>query len=101
MQFTAHADEGQILVTTIPAEKGWSAYVDGEQAETKTWLNAFLSLNLSAGEYTVELRYTTPGLLSGVALGGASVLILVLAVVWRKRKRKAGTIAINTSEEMS
>lgn len=81
-------NEGQTLVTTIPAEKGWAAYVDGARVETGTWLNAFLSLELPAGDHVVELRYTAPGLIPGAALGLVSALGLVLATVCSRRKRR-------------
>lgn len=78
---TARSGEGQVLATTIPAESGWTAYVDGQKVETKVWLNAFLALELPAGEHHVELRYTAPGLVPGAALGAASALALVVLAV--------------------
>ena len=87
VRLTAQADGSETLVTTIPAESGWSAYVDGQKVETDTWLNAFLALDLPAGEHQIELRYTTPGLAPGVILGCASVLALVGLEVLRRRKR--------------
>lgn len=95
VRLAVRVDEGQTLATTIPAEKGWSAYVDGARAQTGTWLNAFLSLMLPAGEHTVELRYTAPGLIPGAALGGVSALVLILAAVWSRRKGKADTTPAN------
>ena len=84
----ASVNEGQTLVTTIPAEKGWAAYVDGARAEAGTWLSTFLSLKLPAGEHTVEFRYTAPGSIPGMALGAASALGLVLAMVRSRRRRR-------------
>ena len=88
VRLTAHVDEGQTLVTTIPAEKGWSAYVDGARAETGTWLSAFLSIELPAGEHCVELRYTPPGLVPGLVLGGCSVLALALSIALRRMQNR-------------
>ena len=85
----ASVNEEQTLVTTIPAEKGWAAYVDGVRVEPGTWLNAFLSLELPTGEHTVELCYTAPGLVPGLVLGGVSALGLALAVVWSRRRQWA------------
>ena len=61
--------------------------MDGERTETGIWLDAFLSLEFPAGEHTIELRYTAPGLVPGIVLGGVSLLGLVL-VVCAKRGRK-------------
>ena len=61
--------------------------MDGEKADMGTWLDTFLALDLPAGEHEVELRYTPPGLLPGLALGALSLAGLALAMV-KKRKRR-------------
>ncbi len=87
VRLSASSGGDKTLVTTIPAEDGWTAYVDGEKAEMGTWLDTFLALDLPAGEHEVELRYTPPGLLPGLALGALSLAGLALAMV-KKRKRR-------------
>lgn len=99
VELKVQTDEEQTLATTIPAENGWTAYVDGEQVEAKTWLDAFLALKLPAGEHTVELRYTAPGLIPGIVLGGVSLLGLMLAAVFSKRR--TGGSASNGSSRIS
>ena len=91
VRLTVTADSPRKLLTTIPAEDGWRAYVDGERVETAAWLDTFLSLDLPAGAHAVELRYTTPGLAAGLALGLVSAAGLALAYTKRnlsKRKYK-------------
>lgn len=87
VRLTAQSDGTETLVTTIPAESGWTAYVDGQKAKTEVWLNAFLALNLSAGEHKIELRYTAPGLVPGVALGCVSALALAGVEVLKRQKK--------------
>lgn len=87
VRLTARAEAEKTLVTTIPAESGWTAYVDGEKVETDTWLGVFLALNLPVGEHRIELRYTAPGLVSGVALGVVSALALTGLEVLHRRKK--------------
>lgn len=78
------------LLTTIPAEEGWTAWVDGKRTETGVWLDTFLMLDLPAGTHSVELRYTPPGLWAGLTLGllSAAGLALILWTEWAKRGRK-------------
>lgn len=76
-------EEGQLILTTIPAEGGWTVRVDGEKASAETFLGAFLAVPASAGAHTVELRYTAPGLYPALALGG--VALLWAAVVLLRR----------------
>lgn len=67
-------DSFQTLVTTIPAEDGWSAEVDGHSVDLTTWMNdTFLCLKLPAGEHQVVLLYTPPGLSVGLALAALSL----------------------------
>ena len=93
VRLTAETDRGRTLVTTIPAENGWRAYVDGVRVDTGVWLNTFLSLDVPAGAHEVELRYTAPGLMPGLALGLVSAAGLALACVMeRKYKEKRGAV---------
>lgn len=79
VRLAARRQENRPLLTTIPAEDGWTAYVDGERAETSAWLGTFLAVELPAGEHEVELRYTAPGLIPGGALGALGLAGLILA----------------------
>ena len=87
VRLSASSGGDKTLVTTIPAEDGWTAYVDGEKAEMGTWLDTFLALDLPAGEHEVELCYTPQGLVLGIGLGTLSLAGLALAMV-KKRKRR-------------
>ncbi len=70
----ATVDTAAPLVTTIPAEPGWTAYVDGVAVETGVCWDTFLTLNLTPGTHQITFRYTPPGLIPGLALGGFTLL---------------------------
>ena len=80
------ADTSGVLASTIPAEPGWRAYIDGESAEPREWLGAFLALDVPAGSHTVTLRYTAPGLPLSCGLAAAALLFIFL----RGARRKLG-----------
>lgn len=65
---TVTAEKDQVLLTTIPYDKGWTAYVDGEKAPTKPFKDAFVSVPIRAGEHTVEFVYLPEGFILGVVL---------------------------------
>lgn len=81
VRLTVQSGAGGELATTIPAEDGWTAWVDGERTETGRWLDTFLTVGLPAGAHEVELRYTAPGLVPGIALGVLAAAGLGLAGV--------------------
>lgn len=76
------------MYTAIPAD-GWTAYVDGEKAETTELCGAVLGVKLDKGKHTVELKYTPPGFKAGViiSISGLAVLIFISIFV-KKRKPK-------------
>ncbi|MBD5085591.1 MAG: YfhO family protein [Clostridiales bacterium] len=90
VRFTVQAGPLGGVVTTVPFEKGWSVYVDGERVEEREagpWLGTFLCISLrSSGEHQVELRYTAPGLVPGMALGALSLAGLALAALGKKKR---------------
>ena len=90
VRLTIQVDTAQTLYTTIPAEGGWTAYVDGEKAPLGDWLDTFLCLDVPDGAHQVELCYTAPGLVPGIVLGVLALVGLVLVNAggrWKKNRR--------------
>ena len=81
----AVVEDGQVLVTTIPAEDGWSAKANGKSVELSQWGGAYLALELPAGTYDVTLRYTPPGLIPALMLAAAA-LLWAAALYFRKKQ---------------
>ena len=77
------------LVVPIPMEKGWTLYVNGQETEIETFKDAFISVDLPAGAYEIELQFKTPGFKEGLLVSIACILIF--AVCWKveypRRKR--------------
>jgi len=82
---TLSLKEAGRLILSIPYEKGWKIYVNGELAAPKMFADCFITLPLDAGEYEIEMVYTPYGLWAGIAISFVSSCILVL-IVWRKKK---------------
>ncbi|MBL1225815.1 YfhO family protein [Enterococcus sp. BWR-S5] len=80
--------EDQVLMTTIPYDKGWRAYVDGEEVEIPTFKDAFLTIPLAAGKYTVELVYFPYGMRLGLWIAGGSVLLFLAIIFWLRKKHR-------------
>lgn len=91
---TVNAAEPATLYTSIPYERGWSAYVDGEKVDTAAYAGAFVSLEIDAGEHEIELKYTPEGFVPGVVLTLLGIVFLVLSTLYFRRKRKAELTAL-------
>lgn len=84
---TVTAKNDGILMTSIPYETGWSAYVDGEKVELdfvgtdtnnpETDIKSFCAIKLGKGEHTVEFRYIPAGFIMGNVVSIFSIILLI------------------------
>ena len=99
MQLTDMTDrkiEGKIqvqnagrLILSVPADEGWTLYVDGKETEIEPLADALVGVHLEKGSYTIKLCYTTPGLKLGAGISlGAVILFLISACVRTGISRK-------------
>ena len=109
LEGTITAKEGQMMMTTIPAEPGWTVWVDGEKyTYTKlvdgknvdydyvTLFQGMIGVELEPGEHTVRMKYTPPGLVKGLLLFVIGFCIAVLCWIYdRKNNRMCRLIAEN------
>ena len=77
--------ENRVLYASVPAEKGWSVYIDGKKAETYDLGMGLIFCDIEAGTHTVEYRYRAPGLALGIVVSSATALLLVSYFVFEKR----------------
>jgi len=90
---TVNALNDGIMYLSIPYEKGWSVYVDGEKQELLKVMDAMSGVRVSAGEHEIRLKYIPEGFIPGVCCTVVSVLLFVFLMILDFRKRK------NTSPE--
>lgn len=79
MEGTITAEEGKIMLTTVPTEPGWTVKVDGKKVDTIEVLKAFIGIKLEPGTHTVTMKYTPPGFMLGVVtlIIGIAIIILI------------------------
>ena len=88
--FTA-SREHELVLTTIPYDKGWKIYVDGEEVETIKALGALISFYIDgeAGEtHTVAMIYRPNTLCIGLSVSLAAAAFLILLIVFEKKMKK-------------
>ncbi len=72
---------------SIPADSGWRAEVDGEEAEILD-INGFMAVRVHEGENRIGFYYTVPGLKAGILLSLAALAISILYIIFTKRQKK-------------
>lgn len=80
--------EDRILYASIPAEKGWSVYIDGEKQQTYDLGIGLLFCDIKEGTHMVEYRYQPPGFAFGLTISIVTALALLSVgiVVYGKKK---------------
>lgn len=80
------------LFTSIPYEKGWTAYVDGILVNTTAFQDSFLMIPLTPGIHQITLTYTPEGLYTGLFITAGGILTLIvlyfLGRYWRNRPQE-------------
>ena len=96
LELTVNAAEDSVLFTTIPAEEGWTALVDGEEVDlTSTMDGALIAVPVSAGKHTIVLDFFPAGMKLGLILSALGVVMfaLIIIVVALDKKKQAARAA--------
>ncbi len=86
---TFTADEDEVLFTSIPYDKGWNVYIDGQEVAEENIVkisDALLGVKVSSGEHTIKLEYSIPGLNIAYIVSGVFVILLLIAFILKKNK---------------
>ena len=97
---SVNAAQDGLLYLSIPYEKGWSVYVDGEKAETEKVLDAMLGVKVSKGRHEIKLKYTPEGFPLGVAASSVSLVLFAVFALMDKMKKKHRRAAAETAEAL-
>lgn len=92
---TINVIEDGIMLLTVPYSEGWTATVDGAEAEIIPINDALMGIRLSAGTHEINLTYMPPLFKEGLVSTVISVVIILIAsvvpVLTGSRKTKALT----------
>ncbi len=79
-----------LVFFSVPFEKGWTAMVNGKEAEIEKVNVGFMAVLCEKGENTIEFKYKTPGLAIGIVISLASLVVfagyMLLQRTIQKRK---------------
>lgn len=82
-------DTGGVVLFSVPYDKGFSAKVNGNEAEVLKVDNGLTAVYVEKGKSKIEFSYFTYGVKEGAVLSAAGVCIFVVyIIVSARRKRK-------------
>lgn len=82
------ANDDEILFTSIPYDKGWNVYVDGQKVSEDDIVrisDALLGVKVNSGEHTIKLEYAIPGLNIAYIISVVFIVFLILAFILKKK----------------
>lgn len=83
---TIESKEDGIMMTSIPAMKGFTVYVDGSKSDYKEIGSALIGVPLKAGKHVVEFRYRTPYAVLGWLISIFSLGIFAIICIRGRKK---------------
>jgi len=90
---TIQVSDNQVVMTSIPYEKGWTLEVDGEETDIQSYADAFIVIPVSAGTHDISLRFTSPGYKVGAIASGIGVVVFLAGVVLCSKKKQEKSTA--------
>ena len=70
---TADAAEGRFLILSVPASKGWTAFVNGKKTLIDTYEGCLIKIPLAQGENHITMQYRVPGRAAGIVMSLAGL----------------------------
>ena len=74
--------EKQLMFTSIPYDKGWNIYVDGEKVEIYEANNSLIAFHVEgAGEHTIEMKYMPATIALGITISVTCLVVYILILI--------------------
>ncbi|MGZ5449342.1 MAG: YfhO family protein [Thermoanaerobaculia bacterium] len=97
-------DDGWVVVS-LPAWRGWRAYVDGRRVETRFANHAFLGVHVPRGTHRVRLVFLPTSFVVGGAISFATIMWSAATAsrrfLYRRRARQLDAAAMDSGDSSS
>ena len=84
---TINAETEGHLVLSIPYEPSWTLYVDGKKTNMDVFEETFISIYLSEGQHTIELKYFPKGFIPGILVSIISIGVFAAICLMQKKTK--------------
>ena len=76
-----------MLFMSIPYDRGWNVYVDGQKTEITKVYGAFMGIDMNSGKHDVMLKYVPEGLYTGLIISIIAWAVFILIIIFQKKKK--------------
>lgn len=81
------------LITSLPIQPGYRAYVDGKLQEIETVNRAFVGFPLKEGSHAIQICYEPPLQRAGMAVSIMGWIVWGVRLIWEKHRARSGRLA--------
>lgn len=85
---TVNVSNDGYLKITIPYDKGFEIYIDGNKTNIELVDETFLGAKITKGMHEIEIKYTPPYLKIGIITSLTGITLLITTVTIRKYRQK-------------
>ncbi len=97
---TIDVKEDGLFYTSISFDKGWKAYVDGEEVEITPVCDALVAFKLDKGHHDIKLKYCPQGFYLGLTATLLSIAVFIgICLISSKMKKKKAVAEETESKE--
>ena len=81
--FTAKVTRNKesLVFFSVPFDEGWTATVNGKEAEIEKVNVGFMAVKVPEGDSTIRFDYETPGFKAGIVISGGNLAILLIYIL--------------------
>ncbi len=89
LQFNTNTDSETVYTSTIPYDKNWRIYVDGNLIPSSNDMGYFLSFQIPAGEHSIDMIYKPKGFNTGLVISIGSLIVFLVSEIYCKKWKRA------------
>ena len=76
---------------SVAYDPSWTLYVDGIKTDMDVFEKTFISVSLSEGQHTIELKYFPKGFIPGIMISIISIgAFITICIMQRKNAKSQG-----------
>ena len=73
-------NDKNVLLLTIPYDKGWNIYVDNNKVNYDICFDSFICLDLDKGKHNIKMNYVPSGFIVGLIISSLAFIVTIIYI---------------------